>query len=598
MIIPMFRFFLFAFFLVSLQGCVTTSPPSEVLEKPKEHPRAEVQQVTAEEKEEKQKKQTALEKQMKAETYYYYLLAQLSDLQSPAGVRNFTQYLSLALKSGPATPLLYQELAGGYIALKQYDKAVDALQKALQLDPEYNDARLLLAQVYKERKTPEDMFRAIQLYKEAVHYDPDNSFLKLLLAFGYYQNNQPEEAIKVIEKALKNGMEPSAVIYFYLGDFYAELGETGKSEHYYKLSLNTKGDYIDSWKKLGALYLREKKYKEAERVYQRLSELEPDTLLYLQTLIDIQFEIGKEEKALSNLRFLTRQFPENREYRLRLGDELLRRKKYDEAEQVFENLAEEYPDEVMYQFSVALTKTRKQEYAEAIDLIERILEKSPKKTRIRLFLGTIYEERGMLDKAEDIYLQAEAIDPENADAYYTHAQLLKQQKKYKKAEKLFKKAISLNPRNFAYHFALGTAYDSLKKPQKMIDEMRIVLKLKPGLPSALNYIAYMHAVQGIKLDEAEQMINDALLQEPHNPYFLDTLAWIYYKKKEYGKALKALKKSLKESIEDPVVFEHLGDIHRALGNKALAIKAYKQAIEKEEKEKRERLFKKIDLLKR
>jgi tetratricopeptide (TPR) repeat protein len=94
----------------------------------------------------------------------------------------------------------------------------------------------------------------------------------------------------------------------------------------------------------------------------------------------------------------------------------------------------------------------------------------------------------------------------------------------------------------------------------------------------LNFIGYTWAEQGIKLDEAEDMVRRALKLSPNAGYIMDSLGWIYYQKKDYEKALEWLKKADKAQGPDAEILFHLGDCYRALGREDKARESYRQAI--------------------
>src|SRR5437762_11982877 len=83
----------------------------------------------------------------------------------------------------------------------------------------------------------------------------------------------------------------------------------------------------------------------------------------------------------------------------------------------------------------------------------------------------------------------------------------------------------------------------------------------------------MYAERGQNLDEAIQLINQALAIEPDNGYFIDSLGWAYYQKGRYPEALTELKRAAEKTKEpDPIIYEHLGDAYlkNALEAEALA----------------------------
>ena len=84
---------------------------------------------------------------------------------------------------------------------------------------------------------------------------------------------------------------------------------------------------------------------------------------------------------------------------------------------------------------------------------------------------------------------------------------------------------------------------------------------------------------GINLDEAEQLIRKALEHKPGDGYITDSLAWVYYKRGQYEKALPLLEQASSLVPDDPVILEHLGDVCAKLGLTEKARQSYRQAIE-------------------
>ena len=105
----------------------------------------------------------------------------------------------------------------------------------------------------------------------------------------------------------------------------------------------------------------------------------------------------------------------------------------------------------------------------------------------------------------------------------------------------------------------------LNRFEESIKSMEKVLDIDPQNADALNFIGYSYADRGIHLDEAEQMIVQALKIKPDNGYILDSLGWVHFKKNKYDSALKHLKRALELLPDDPNIMEHLGDVYLKIG---------------------------------
>ncbi|MBR2365012.1 MAG: hypothetical protein IKA79_07410 [Lentisphaeria bacterium] len=117
-------------------------------------------------------------------------------------------------------------------------------------------------------------------------------------------------------------------------------------------------------------------------------------------------------------------------------------------------------------------------------------------------------------------------------------------------------------------------YDLLEKHLKKI------LAADPGNSTALNFFGYSLAQRNKNLPFAEQLLLLALEKEPSNYAFLDSLAWIKYRKKEYKEAKKHILKAIENAGQDVdmVIYDHAGDIFYASGEILKAIKYWDLAL--------------------
>ena len=101
-------------------------------------------------------------------------------------------------------------------------------------------------------------------------------------------------------------------------------------------------------------------------------------------------------------------------------------------------------------------------------------------------------------------------------------------------------------------------------------------------------MGYVSAVVGKDLQTAEMLLEFALAKEPRNAAYLDSMAWVKYKRRDYKQALEYIRQAmgfLDNSVGLSVISEHAGDIYQALGDKVTAQKYYKTALEAYKKDK-------------
>lgn len=92
--------------------------------------------------------------------------------------------------------------------------------------------------------------------------------------------------------------------------------------------------------------------------------------------------------------------------------------------------------------------------------------------------------------------------------------------------------------------------------------LRDVLKQTPGNPIALNNLGYFLAERGERLEEAIEMIRQALSVDAKNASYLDSLGWAYFKQGKLVEAEKYLKEAARVDLDSAAIQEHLGDLFR------------------------------------
>ena len=159
------------------------------------------------------------------------------------------------------------------------------------------------------------------------------------------------------------------------------------------------------------------------------------------------------------------------------------------------------------------------------------------------------------------------------------------EKKYEKAIQFYNKSVLLlQQRNLRTESAqallsLGAIYDKLEQDEKAEEHLLQSLKLDPNNPTTLNYLGYMWLDKQKNIDEAFNMVKKAYELSPEDPNIMDSMAWGYYLKQDYEKALSLAEKSTDLISFSSVAYSHLGDIYSALGRHQEATYQYRKALD-------------------
>jgi len=127
-------------------------------------------------------------------------------------------------------------------------------------------------------------------------------------------------------------------------------------------------------------------------------------------------------------------------------------------------------------------------------------------------------------------------------------------------------------------FALGALYEQNNEEEKAINIFEEIIAKDSNHTQALNYLGYMLADRGKKLDYAKKLIEKAVSISPENAAFQDSYGWVYYQLGDYKNAVTHLKKAV--SLDsDPIIFDHLGDAYKASGDLDNAREWWQKALD-------------------
>src|SRR5262249_15121845 len=176
--------------------------------------------------------------------------------------------------------------------------------------------------------------------------------------------------------------------------------------------------------------------------------------------------------------------------------------------------------------------------------------------------------------------EAANLDPRRPEIFLYLGMAHYRAGRYDRAVRAYEEGLALDETHKDLHFQLGVAYEKQGKFDQAVSEFRRVIALDPKHAEAYNYVGYMFAEKGIRLDEAEGLIRKALELEPENGYYIDSLGWAYYQQGRYGDAVRELRRAveLTRDKEDAVIYDHLGEAYLKMGDEPSALAAWEKSL--------------------
>jgi tetratricopeptide (TPR) repeat protein len=217
-------------------------------------------------------------------------------------------------------------------------------------------------------------------------------------------------------------------------------------------------------------------------------------------------------------------------------------------------------------------------YGAAADAAKAALAQHPDDLRLTRLQAQALRHSGKADAGIALLEESVKHHADDPTAYIALAQAYSDAERGPQAIKVLQDARGKFPQDDGIAFELGTLFDKQKKFVEAESAYREVLARDPENAIALNYLGYMLAERGERLDESVTYLKKALQVEPENPSYLDSLGWAYFKADKLDLAETNLKRAADALKTNSVIQEHYGQVLFKLGRYDEAIAAWNRAL--------------------
>ena len=478
-------------------------------------------------------------------------------------------------------PSLDLLLARLYVQGSHYEKAIALLQELLEreLIPE---AYLLLAQAWKGAGNAAEAARALEAGAET------NPRLLVSLAEMYEEQQRWREAAGAYERAAALTPQSAEVKTRWAGALLNVQDDAATARARQMLEQLAAAHSADD----RLLYLLSQAQRRsgdlaaAEATARRVIALDPKGLwgpwALAQALEDRRDYAGVVTalgSALSGVS--TREKLPSRQVLVmltHLGFAQLQLGQYDEAATTFTKAKEASEGDDTFDMYLAQAYVSARRFDDALRALEPLSVKNPRDVRVAQLQARALAGAGRRGDAIATLRAVIAADGDQPSAYLSLADLLAEDGRADEAHAVLDEASSRFPENVSVPFQRGALYERVKEYGRAEEAFRAVIAREPRHAQALNYLGYMLAERGERLEEAVALIDRALAIDPGNGSYLDSLGWAYYKLRRHEDARQRLAEAAAQLPFNSVVQDHLGDALAALGRHAEAIAAWQRAL--------------------
>lgn len=419
-------------------------------------------------------------------------------------------------ESAPDNPQLYSSLAGLYARERRWVDAASAYELALKASPRSFDLRVSLATMLMNTGNRADLLRSRDVLREALATRATD-----------------ERALAQLSQAERRS-----------GD--APAAEATARRVIAQNARNPRGYFVLS------------EALEDQRKFQGVVDALAPAIPQFRGTADGAFALGM---LLPHLGFAYQE----------LGQ-------FDKAVQTFEDarkLAPNDPSMVTYLVRAHLAARN---FTAAADTARAARAQRPDDLRLANLEATALRRGGKVDQGVatmEEFLQRQPGDPE---AYVAMAQVYSDANRGAQAVRVLQEAQAKFPTETGISFELGAVLDRQKKYAESEAVFRQLLSKEPDNAAALNYLGYMLAERGERLDESVDYIKRALAIDPDNGSYLDSIGWAYFKDGRLDLALEHLQRAAQMLTTNSLVQDHYADVLFRIGRYDDAIAAWTKAL--------------------
>lgn len=495
-----------------------------------------------------------------------------------------------ALKKDPLrSARLALNLAEVYLNQGEADKALAQVEQYLRSQPQGMEGYELRIKIQKQLGRAADIVPSLVRSATA---DRNNPALQLLLAREYRKAGQPRLALPIYRKLLEQS--PTVEVYRGLFQVYKDEGVAGSERLLRQLDKaigKASGDRGRGKKADLNPLEREEAQRAAAHARAMLLVLREDADL-------VKLLLPAATRRLNSgagLRFTTA---------LMLAQLAGRTRQLTEAETLYRHclhLGSGREAEIYAGLLTVLSLAHKNR--DIIHVCQDGLKRAEKTNRLLFLRELAVAHMGLNEVEKSLAAVDEAVQTAGPDSKLNcrleRAQLLSQAERHQEAvaecQALLREYNQVGDVH-KIRSVLSGLYSVAHQYDQAEEQLLLVLKDDPDDATANNDLGYLWADQNKNLDEAEKRIRRALEldrrqrnsltrvgldSDRDNAAFVDSLGWVLFRKGDWDGARRELEKasSLPNGDDDPVVWDHLGDVYFRLKEIEKAARAWQTAIE-------------------
>ena len=451
-----------------------------------------------------------------------------------------------------------------YVSLREYDAAKKAFESCIPLGGKSKlTCQLRLVNMYSGQRRYAE---ATEWVNEALKENPANPEAmanrdSILVSSGdLAQIQTATEELKKLSASDPNNV----LLHFELGRAYLTLAEKTRKPDTLALARNEEDavlklrpDFYRAKLVLAQMDLNAKEYVRALDRIDEVLKADPSNTQALLVRTSAWLSQQQYEKARTYLLRFVQETPVLADARFQLAECYRLQKDFANAEATYREMKKLAPGDDRVWMGIAQTLQDAKRYKEAIAVIQQEIAANPSSVAAHTRLGTMYRLDKQYEKSIEQLKIALQSEPASIDLHGGIDDAYKNLGNKQGVIDTIKESAELNPKEPEPQLAYAMALEEFGQPAEAVVRYEKILAEQPNNWIILNNLAYRKAEEGIDLDGALSQARKAHDLVPQVDTIMDTLAYVYIKKKMPDEAIKMLVELTEKDPNDASYRYHL-----------------------------------------
>jgi tetratricopeptide (TPR) repeat protein len=384
--------------------------------------------------------------------------------------------LELGIEDSQAGAAIRVNLGVALKALGKPEEALEAYDRAIELDPEYATAHYDRGVVLGDQlDRPED---ALAAYRRAIELEPGYAEAHQAVGFLLHYQGDHEGALREIDRAVELGLETAA-----------SQGIRGR------------------------VLLRRERPEEALQAFRRVLELDPEDASAHAYRGFLLRRRGEHESALADLDRALELGCENAWVHFERGNSLIVLGRTEDALEAWDRAIALDPECAAAHANRGYVLYERKAYREALEALDLAVKHGLEHAKVQEHRGVALLMLGRPEDALAALDEAMRLEPERPGLHFHRARALQALDRHDEALSEVELALRRDADSAAAHYVRGMILHGLGRLEESRASLERALELDGGLPAVWDFLANVLAASG-RMEEARQALARALETEP------------------------------------------------------------------------------------